>query len=600
MLELGPQIRYNSYEQAYNIRSSTRPAVPKNSRFIAKGDNSVHNTVTRPTIKQTIRALAVVLMVCTISSAETMPFDKLIDADEIMAGFAQGRNTVRVIVNLEQPPELATATVKNWHSRSFRTALKAEVSARQQQVLSLLSSREFNLHRRFKNQAGFSGELTLDGLNKLLNHPKVKSVEPDHVLKHHLAQGIPLINASGYRPTYNGQGVSIAICDSGIDYTHSKLGGGGFPNSKVIGGFDTGDWDFDPYPDSASSDNGHGTCTAGIAAGGLGSVGDYIGGVAYGAKLYALKIEDSSGIIYDSYIVSAWEWCQDHKNDDPSNPILVISNSIGGGRFSSSCDGFESALATAADNTTAAGITLLASSGNEGFCDSIASPACLSSVISVGAVYDTGSFNEWGFCVDQATCAGVTASQCAPNPICWDTPVADMVTCYSNTASFLELLAPSHDAYTTDMTGFDGYDPGDYFPEFGGTSASAPYAAGAVACLQSAAKAISGSFLTPAEARDILFSTGDDITDGKIPITKPRINLGRAIDNLQPAPPTAEDVNATTTINTPADITLLADDEGLPDPPGAPDLYHNVPAHRGQSHRPTGRLYKHRSLYTRQ
>ena len=65
-----------------------------------------------------------------------------------------------------------------------------------------------------------------------------------------------------------------------------------------------------------------------------------------------------------------------------------------------------------------------------------------------------------------------------------------MVTCYSNTASFLELLAPSHDTYTTDMTGFGGYDPGDYYDEFGGTSASVPYVAGAVACLQSAAKAI--------------------------------------------------------------------------------------------------------------
>jgi subtilisin family serine protease len=80
----------------------------------------------------------------------------------------------------------------------------------------------------------------------------------------------------GTRPVYNGSGISIAIVDSGVDYNHPRLGGGGFPNSKVIGGYDTGDRDNDPAP----SDEAHGTACAGIAAGGLGTFGDYIGGVA--------------------------------------------------------------------------------------------------------------------------------------------------------------------------------------------------------------------------------------------------------------------------------------------------------------------------------
>ena len=96
------------------------------------------------------------------------------------------------------------------------------------------------------------------------------------------------MNALATRPQYNGSGMAIAICDTGIDYTHARLGGGGFPNSKVIGGFDFGDNDADPM-----AGDPHGTACAGIAAGDVGSVGDYIGGVAEGARLYALKM--SSG-----------------------------------------------------------------------------------------------------------------------------------------------------------------------------------------------------------------------------------------------------------------------------------------------------------------
>ena len=53
-------------------------------------------------------------------------------------------------------------------------------------------------------------------------------------------------------------------------------------------------------------------------------------GVACGAKLYALKISSgSTGSATNDAIVSAWNWCITHKNDDPNNPILVISTSFG-------------------------------------------------------------------------------------------------------------------------------------------------------------------------------------------------------------------------------------------------------------------------------
>ncbi|MCK4782784.1 MAG: S8 family serine peptidase, partial [Desulfobacteraceae bacterium] len=460
---------------------------------------------------------------------QTSPYaaDKLINSEDIMIGFEEGETRVKVIVNLVKPAEVLAAT--DWDSRASLNKLQAEILTRHEEVLSTLSHNEFMLRYRFENQAAFSGEITLEGLNKLLNNPRVESIEPVYFLEEDLAQGIPLINGMVYRSTYNGQGVAIAICDSGIDYTHPKLGGGGFPNSKVIGGYDFGDNDSNYYPNGA-----HGTCCAGIAAGDLGSTGDYIGGVAYNAKIYALKAKDSSGKYAHDKVIKAWNWCVTHKDDNPSYPILVISQSLSKARHLSTCDSSYPSYATAADNLTARGITILASSGNQGYCDSISSPSCLSKVISVGAVYDA-AIGTYSFCVDDGSCATPGGnSSCDPGEFSTKQVTgADLVAVYSNTASFLDVLAPADDAYTTDIAGSGGYSPGDYRNDFGGTSAACPYAAGAVACLQSAAKAIKGRYLSPSEIRDILTSTGDNITDGKVPITKPRINLGKAIDSLK-------------------------------------------------------------------
>ena len=436
--------------------------------------------------------------------------NKLVDFQEIFKGFEQGQEKVKVIVNLAESPEIRSKV--RWKSKASLQELHGKIKAVQLPVLSALSKKEFKLRHRFENQAGFSGEVSPEALEKLIDNPSVVSIEPVLVLEPHLKQGIPLIDADTYRSTYNGQGVAIAICDTGIDYTHSKLGNGAFPNSKVIGGYDFGDNDSDPKPHSSQA---HGTCCAGIAAGKLAAIVDYIGGVACNAKLYALKITSGSDdFAYDDDIVAAWDWCTSHMYDDPNNPILVISVSFGGGRYFSACDGLKSALAAAANNAAAAGITILASSGNDGYGDSIAAPACLSNVISVGAVYDAAiGVQAFSICIDAQT-------------------AADKVTCYSNTANILDILAPSNNAYTTDIVGSGGYTTNDYYATFGGTSAACPYAAGAVACLQSAAKDRTGSYITPEDVRMFLASSDDLITDSKAGITKPRINLAQAIDGI--------------------------------------------------------------------
>jgi len=116
------------------------------------------------------------------------------------------------------------------------------------------------------------------------------------------------------------------------------------------------------------------------------------------------------------------------------------------------------------------------------------------------------------------------------------------VTTYSNPASFLSLLAPAAWGPPTKLGG--GY--WAVANGFGGTSAACPYAAGAAACLQNAAKTITGSYLTPSEVKSTLVNTGDLIADGKVSITKPRVNLEEAVNSLDGSPQTSTWLGYTT------------------------------------------------------
>lgn len=453
--------------------------------------------------------------------AAVSPSDKLIDADNSLANHLNnGANKVDVIVNLVPPRPLMAAT--DYADRASLAVLQKEIAARQDAVLATLPAGEFDLRHKYENIASFAGAITAARLNQLLADPRVESIEADRIDEAHLAQGIPLINAFQTRLTYNGAGMSIAIVDTGVDYAHPRMGGGGFPNAKVIGGHDFGDNDADPM-----DCYGHGTNCAGVAAGELGINGDYIGGVAYNARIYALKIATGcGGSAPVSNMTAAWDWCVTHKNDDPNNPILVISTSFGGSRYFSECDTANPSRTAAANAAVAAGITVLASAGNSGYCDSTGAPACISSVISVGAVYDA-NIGSYSPCVNEASCAPKSPSTgCSTGWVATDNPTAaGKVTSYSNSAPFLDIFGPANRTSTPTLNGA-------YTTSFGGTSAACPYAGGAVACLQQAAKTLTGQYLTPAQVRSTLAATGVPTTDTKVALTRPRVNLGNAVASL--------------------------------------------------------------------
>lgn len=483
---------------------------------------------------------------------------KLLNAARILGDLESGMPETAVIVTLHPTAAAralstrsrATAQVPdafrkpdapdfyNLRDADIRAQLRASTSQRANEAIAELRGPRLRVTRQFSYQFGFAAEVDDATLEAIANHPLVARVERDEELEPHLQQGIPLMNAATPRLSYDGSGLSIAICDTGIDTSHPRLGGGGSPvfNSKVIGGYDTGDDDADPRPPAGGS--AHGTACAGIAAGDLGTVGDYIGGVAPGARLYALKISPGSTTSStSSKMIAAWEWAVTHQNDDPANPILIISTSFGGGSHTGNCDTTVPAMTIAAANAVAAGISIFASSGNDGYCSSMGWPACISYVNSVGAVYDA-NIGSQSWCVAATSCipGKFAAGGCSSGWAATDaTTAADKVTAYSNSASFLTLFAPSNNAYTTDIVGAGGYSGTDYATSFGGTSAATPYAAGAAAVLQSAAKALNGSFLSPAQVKQYLADSGNPVTDGKVAVTKPRVNLDNAVNALSSA-----------------------------------------------------------------
>ncbi|MFD9789847.1 S8 family serine peptidase [Streptomyces sp. NPDC059070] len=208
--------------------------------------------------------------------------------------------------------------------------------------------------------------------------PGVASVVPDAKMRVLTDTSVPLINAPQVwrrkDPAGNGadgKGVTVAVLDSGVDYSHPDLGGGFGEGHKVVGGYDFVNRDGDPM-----DDNGHGTHVAGIIAGRAAEKGG-VTGVAPGANLLAYKVMDDAGEGYTSDIVAGIEAAV-----DPANPHRadVINMSLGG--YGDGTD----PLGAAATAAVRAGVVVVASAGNEGPAKgTISTPGAADGVIAVGA-----------------------------------------------------------------------------------------------------------------------------------------------------------------------------------------------------------------------
>lgn len=453
--------------------------------------------------------------------ADLEGFEKVLVPNEVFGGFDKGDSSSRVLVTMLEPEK--SARIAMLADPDARADVRRMVAERVNPVIAEVQVNEpgFELIQQYENFPVFAAHADLGALIALMEDPRVQIIEADGTSELQTAQGLPLINAIGPRSQYDGSGVTLAIIDAGFDYMHPALGGGAVPNGKITQG-----WDFiGNQPDFRMLNSTHGTAVAGVAAGLNTSSGDYIGGVAPGAKIAGLNtFPDGEPSGQDSHNMAALDWTITYQHFDPQNPILVVNMSLGSPSFMSGiCNELKPAYSSALDAVFSAGMMVVAAAGNEGLCGTIGYPACVGSVIAVGAVYDA-NIGPAGWCVNHYSClnSGVVCGEAnPPNGIHIDqTTAAKMVTGYSNSGTALHVFAPSNDA-TTPLTG------GGVQTTFGGTSTASPYTAGALTVLQHAAKANTGNFLTPVEAFGILTSTGEVITDWKVP------SISRRLVNLQ-------------------------------------------------------------------
>ena len=236
------------------------------------------------------------------------------------------------------------------------------------------------IKREYKNVFnGFLIDLSLEDINKIKNSVFVEKIYPNLEVSAELNESASLINADDvWNLSYTGQGKTIAIIDTGVDYNHIDLGGCFGASCKVVGGYDFVNDDTNPM-----DDQGHGTHVAAIAAG-----NGILKGVAPDAGIYAYKVLNSGGTGYFSDVIAAIERSVDPNNDgDYLDHADVISMSLGASCLGYSPDicGPEDPQSQAVDNAANNGVVVVVAAGNSASFASINSPGTARKAITAGA-----------------------------------------------------------------------------------------------------------------------------------------------------------------------------------------------------------------------
>jgi hypothetical protein len=362
-------------------------------------------------------------------------------------------DTVRVIIQLEgdpvsvhkrhlrassaQFPELALDRI-----RAYDSALREE----HQQLLQQIQAQGIMLQLRREYTYIFNGlaaSIHVADMERIAAMPGVMAVHPDHEVHALLDDSVSLIGADQvwtmldpYGQPVTGQGIRVAVLDTGIDYTHPDLGGCFGASCKVVGGYDFVHDDGDPM-----DDRGHGTHCAGIVA-----ANGTVKGVAPDASLYAYKVLDRYGYGSDSDLLAGIEGAVNPDSDPGTDDAVdVITMSLGrtGGDPNDP-------VPLAVDAAVDAGVVVVAAAGNEGSgYRTVGSPALARKALAVGASDKTDDIADF--------------SSRGPIP------------------GFYELIKPD---IVAPGVGITSTFPGGEYRSFDGTSMATPHIAGCAALIR--------------------------------------------------------------------------------------------------------------------
>ena len=464
---------------------------------------------------------------------------------------------VPVIVGLQLPapfiPEGAHAS-----PRGVERQREAIMNARERffGMMSSQAAGEYEQYAQWDSLPYVAIKANATALEHLVGSPLVATVEEDVREKPHLASATAHIGADDtWNAGFGGLGWNVVILDTGIDTDHPFFGGrvvheacwsngpgqagdvslcdDGSTNQTGLGSADAETTQCWATPGDNTTVNlcSHGSHVAGIAAGqdpgGIAATG--YNGVAPEANIIAIQVftrqnndADCGGDPGDAPCVTSYASDQlsalNYINNTLRNHwnISSVNMSLGGGEFTSNCDGNNQGRKAAIDNLLSNDIATAISSGNNGWTDALGRPGCISTAVTVGTVYDG----------DPA------------NPCPWDWGDFDEVS--HNMHSIVDLLAVGKcvDSSVPD----DAWGLG-----WGGTSMAAPQVTGAFAMI----KAFDPS-MSVGDIENLLKTTGVLVTDTRplcdfsanVPpgrecvlsgLVTPRIQLDAAVASLTEA-----------------------------------------------------------------
>ena len=349
-------------------------------------------------------------------------------------------------------------------------------------IFGLPQEKEFELEYQYENVNALAGKVTEEGLAKLRNDPNVDAIVVNKERQLFLSGSVPIINAddvwnmvvNNYNIT--GEGETVCVIDTGVDYNHSGFGGSGFGN-KIIAGYDFYNNDSDPI-----DDQGHGTHVAGIVA----SADSVYKGVAPGTKIAAVKVCSSSGSCPDADVLAGIDWCM--ANKDTYN-ISILSISLGGGQYTSYCDGETdfAPYAAALNEAVAKNISIVAATGNSG-AGNVAGPACIQNATRVTATTKSDTLPSYA----------------------------------SRHAFFSDIIAAPGSAITSLKKGGETV-------TMSGTSMATPHVSGAIALMRQYWKQAYGREPTPEELKQKMIATGMAVYDAATGKNYSRLDIMAAL-----------------------------------------------------------------------
>jgi uncharacterized repeat protein (TIGR01451 family) len=283
----------------------------------------------------------------------------------------------------------------------------------------------------------------LDRYRQWVEDPTFVETERDEATSPSVEWGIARIRANEVWSSLHvsGTGVVVAGMDSGVDWLHPVLQTNYRGYNPYGVHSHVGNW-FDAvngavYP---VDDNGHGTHTLGSAVGQDGI------GVAPGARWIAVKMLNSAGAGYDSWIHAGFQWLLAPGGDPDRAPDVV---NCSWGNKNSLVTTFQPDI----EALQAAGILPIFSSGNNGpEAGTVGSPASLPGVFSVGAsderdqvaLFSSRGPSPWGEIRPHVVAPGVHVLSSLPGGIYGELDGTSMATPHvAGLAALLHAVSPT-------------------------------------------------------------------------------------------------------------------------------------------------------------